>query len=505
MIFSAHREDRLWFPMTVTKRIKPAFELALIPRGSGTPSYKWLRDSIRSAIQSGSLKPGDHLPGSRELARTSSLARGTVLLALEDLKAEGYLSTIRGSGTYVSQILPERFLAGSTNLSLQIESEQQALPRFSDYAKRLYAISHFANPLTIAFRTNLPALDLFPTDIWTQTASHRLSRVSSAQLLGCESRGYLPLRNLLSGYLQTARGVKCTPEQIIITSGIQESLDLATRILINPNDRVLMEDPGYQVAFAAFRSAGARVIPMKIDQNGAAPPPHAFSHARLMYVTPGHQFPTGVTMPFSRRIEILGRARQTGTFIFEDDYDSEFRYVGTAIPAMQGIDRDGLVIFAGSFNKILFPSLRMGYIVVPSALVEAFVISKSIQSRHHSVVDQAIVCDFIENGHFSRHLRRMRKIYAERLQILIHEVKKYLSGAIELSQIEAGLQTVGWLTSRLSEEEIATMALQKNVDVIPLSWYCQSTNLPPALQIGFAAVDEKAIIKGVKVLASILN
>jgi GntR family transcriptional regulator/MocR family aminotransferase len=291
----------------------------------------------------------------------------------------------------------------------------------------------------------------------------------------------------------------------MITSGIQESLDLVTRILINPGDRVLMEDPGYQIAVATLRTAGARVVPVPIDQYGVAPTSPSFAGAKLLYVTPGHQFPTGVTMPFSRRGELLHQARKTRTFIFEDDYDSEFRYAGSPIPSMQGVDRDDLLIFAGSFNKTLFPSLRMGYVVLPPTLVEPFTICKSMQSRHHPLIDQSVVCEFIEAGHFSRHLRRMRKIYAERLETLSYQVRKHLAGALELSQIEAGLQTVGWLTSRLSAEDVAALALQQNVDVVPLSRYCQRANMPRALQIGFAAIDEKAIAKGVQVLASVLT
>jgi GntR family transcriptional regulator/MocR family aminotransferase len=244
---------------------------------------------------------------------------------------------------------------------------------------------------------------------------------------------------------------------------------------------------------------------MTVDESGAAPSPTAFLNTRLLYVTPGHQFPTGVTMPVSRRTEILGHAGMTGTFIFEDDYDSEYRYSGNPLPSMQGIDKHGLVIFAGSFNKLLFPSLRMGYIVVPPTLIEHFAMSKALQSRHHSVLDQAVVCDFINEGHFSSHLRRMRKIYAERLQILTSEMSRNLAGAVELSTIEAGLQTVGWLSSHLTADRIAALALEQNVDVVPLTRYSRLSPTRDGIQIGFAAVDEQAIVKGVQVLARIMS
>ena len=482
-------------------RQTPPFQLVLPPRTHRTPSYHWLRDALREQIKSGMLRPGQRVPATREIARQYDLARGTVLAAIDDLKAEGYLQGIRGSGTFISDVLPERLLQAKSISADRRQPRTVDTPRISSYGKRVKPFSYFVNPLSLAFRTNLPALDLFPTTLWAQVASRRLRRTSSSQLLGCDVRGYAPLREVIAQYLRTARGVRCDPEQVIVVSGIQEALDLAARLLLNPGDRVLLEDPGYQVAFAALTAAGAKVISVEIDEQGAAPTRQSFRDARLMYVTPGHQFPTGITMPLRRRVEILERAREARTYIFEDDYDSEYRYSGSPIPAMQGIDQNNLVIFAGSFNKVLFPSLRMGYMVLPHSLVDVFAMTKALVTRHHTVLDQAVICDFIEQGHFGRHLRRTRKVYAQRLEALSYHARKHLSGFLDLSDIEAGLQIPAWLKQGFNAEMVCAAAAARKVDVVPISRYCRRPLGKEGLQVGFAAVDEDAIEKGVVQLA----
>jgi GntR family transcriptional regulator/MocR family aminotransferase len=444
------------------------------------------------------------LPSTRELARTLGLARGTVISAIEHLKAEGYFTSIPASRIFVANTLPEAFFNQPPVPSRAYPRDSKSIA-LSKYATRLSPVSYYAKPRTVAFRVNFPALDLFPIDLWTKVTTKQWRRASTSMLLGGEPFGYLPLRISLCNYLKTARSVVCDPEQVLITSGIQESLDLSTRILVNPGDRVLMEDPGYQVATAGFEAAGARVIPLPIDQEGAVPPSRRGLRARLMYVTPGHQFPTGATMSYERRVQILRYARNEETCIFEDDYDSEFRFAGGPLPALQSLDSKTQVIFAGSFNKTLFPSLRIGYLVVPHCLIGAFRMCKSIHSRHHPWVDQAVLRAFIDEGHYLRHLRKMRKVYSERLEILTEEVRKQLDGAIELSPVEAGLQTVGWLQTAQDAEEIAALALEKNVDIIPLSRYCKRKQVAPGFQIGFAGVDGRSIARGVQTLARIIS
>jgi GntR family transcriptional regulator/MocR family aminotransferase len=473
------------------------------------PSFHWLRNTLRTEILNGRITPGSKLPASREFARQYQLSRGTILAALDELQSEGYLEGRRGSGTYVSQILPEHLLP-----SQQLEEDGNAAalkePRLSAFATRVRPFALQVKPENSAFRTNLPALDLFPTTLWAQLSARRLRAASTRDLLGCEAQGYLRLRQAIAGYAHTSRGIQCSAEQVLVVSGVQEGLDLAARLLLNPGDKVLMEDPGYQGAYAVFGALGARVVSMHLDAEGAAPREADFRSCRFVYVTPGHQYPVGMTMSLQRRLQLLAWAKRYNTPIFEDDYDSEFRFSGRPIPAMQGLDHSGKVIFCGSFNKVMFPSLRMGYLVVPRNLIEVFACTKAMTTRHQSLLDQAVLCDFIEQGHLGRHLRRMRKIYEERFMILREAAEEHLAEYLEIVNIEAGLQTIGRLrighsTEGISAEQVAQRAALHGIDVVPLNRYCHTASTPEGLQIGFAAVQEKEIRRGVLKLARIFE
>lgn len=481
-----------------------SFELILPPRPEGVPHFQWLRNALRAEILNGRIEPGSKLPASRELARQYQLSRGTILAALDELQAEGYLEARRGSGTYVVKILPEHLLP-SQQLAKHEGAATQPGPHLSTFAARVRPFTLPIKPENNAFRTNLPALDLFPTTLWAQIAARRLRAATPRHLLGCEAAGYLPLRQAVAQYAHSSRGINCSAEQIIIVSGVQEGLDLAARLLINPGDKVLMEDPGYQGAYTVFQAMGARVVSMHLDAEGPAPRESDFRGARLVYVTPGHQYPAGMTMSLPRRLQLLAWAKQHNTPIFEDDYDSEFRFSGRPLPAMQGLDHGSKVIFCGSFNKVMFPSLRLGYLVLPTNLIEIFCRTKAMTTRHQSLLDQATLCDFIEQGHLSRHLRRMRKIYEERFHLLREAARQHLAGFLEIADIEAGLQTIGLLAPGIAAEAIAQRAAERGIDVVPLSRYCHAVSTPEGLQIGFAAVQEKHILSGVLTLARIFE
>ncbi len=317
--------------------------------------------------------------------------------------------------------------------------------------------------------------------------------------------GYPPLRQAVASYLSTSRGVKCAPEQVAIISGVQEALDLAVRLFLNPGDRVCMENPGYPGAAIAFKAFGAKVSAIRLDDQGMQVQDASMRGARLVYVTPGHQFPLGVTMSLARRLLLLEWARKAGALIFEDDYDSEYRYAGRPVPALQGLDRDGLVLFTGSFSKVLFPSLRLGYLVVPSDLVDYVSATLSVTSRHAPLLGQAVLCDFITEGHFGRHLRRMREVYSERLSVLLECARQSLSGLLEISGPEAGLQTVGWLRGGVDSELAATAAAKRDVEVTPLSRYTHGRMACEGLQLGFAAMDANEIRRGVRELTIALE
>jgi len=482
-----------------------AFSLSLPAPPARGNLYRWLYAELRGAILDGRLRPGSRLPATRDLASAYRLSRSTIVTAFEQLKSEGYVEGRSGSGTYVSEVLPEHLL------DVRGPKPEKRLPHrriaLSAYARRLQPFRGTAVRPMRAFRPNQPALDLFPTDLWAQVAARRLRRVSANLLAGGEALGYRPLREAVAAYLNSSRGVKCTAEQVLILSGAQEALDRTARILLNPGESVWMEEPGYPGAGVVFRALGAQIRRVPVDSEGLSLEigKKRWRAPRLVYVTPGHQFPLGVTMSLRRRLALLEWARRSGVLIFEDDYDSEYRYAGRPVPAMQGLDRSGVVIFAGSFTAVLFPALRLGYLVVPEAMVDVFAAAESVSTHHPPLLEQAVLCDFITEGHFARHIRRMREIYAERLQELLDSAKEKLSGALEISNVEAGLQTVGWLRPGLSGEKIANLAAVRDVEVVPLSRYASGRPRREGLILGFAAVDPKELRRGVDELAKILQ
>jgi len=486
-----------------------AFELTLPLRDTDSSAYLWLYEALRSEILDGRLGPGARLPATRDLAQQYELSRGTIVNAFELLKSEGYLEGSIGSGTYVSKVLPDELLhvergakrAGGGPPGVQSRPRR----RMSGYAKRVRLFPALESRPARAFRANMPAVDLFPASLWAQLASRRWRRGLSNLLLGCDPLGYRPLREAVADYLNASRGVRCSPEQVAIVSGVQEALDLVARLFLNPGDRVCLENPGYIGAAMVFESVGAKISSMPVDEEGMQLRAPALRGARLVYVTPGHQFPLGISMSLPRRLQLLEWARQSGALLFEDDYDSEYRYSGRPVPALQGLDRNGSVLFAGSFSKVLFPSLRLGYLVIPPDLMDYFAAAKSITTRHAQLLDQAALCDFITEGHFGRHLRRMRGVYAERLAVLLRSARGRLAGLLEISSVEAGLQTVGWLREGISGESAFRAAAARNVEVIPLSWYRRGRGGREGLQLGFAAVDPSEIERGVQELARALE
>ncbi len=488
----------------MARRTTP-FELMLPVRDPVTPAYRWLYTSLRSKILEGRLRPGARLPGTRDLASQYRLSRGTVVYAFEQLKSEGYVDGSVGSGTYVSKVLPDELLQVRRKAYAQTPVLRKQRRPVSDYGRRVNPFPIFGIGPTRAFRAHVPALEFFPTTLWAQIAARRFRLASMNLLLGCAPMGYGPLREAVSDYLNTSRGVKCVPEQVAIVSGVQEALDLVARLFLNRADRVCMENPGYIGAAIVFEAIGAKITAVGVDNEGMLVTDSKLRGSRLVYVTPAHQFPLGTTMSLARRLRLLEWARTSGALIFEDDYDSEFRYSGRPVPALQGLDRRGLVLFAGSFSKVMFPSLRLGYLVIPTDLVDYFTAAKSVTSRHAPLLEQAVLCDFITEGHFGRHIRRMREVYAERLSVLLESARQRLAGLLEISNVEAGLQTVGWLRAGIDEESAVKAAAAQNVEVTPLNRYSRGHLAREGFQLGFAAVDTTEIRRGIRDLAAALE
>ena len=480
------------------------FPLVLPPREPGAPAGRWLYAAIREAILAGRLPPGARLPSTRDLARQYGLARGTVVQACEELQCEGYLEARVGSGTRVCPTLPDSLLEVAGPVP-QPSAAMRRSRRLSAYGQRVRPLSNLEAGPVRAFRANQPALDLFPTQLWTQLSGRCLRRAPADLWRSCDPLGYPPLREALAEYLATSRGVACSAEQIAIVGGTQDGLDLVGRLLLDPGARVAVEDPGYDGARLIFEALGAEVVEVPVDAEGMVLDGRLLEGVRLVYTTPAHQYPLGVAMSLARRLALLDWAASRDAVILEDDYDSEYRYSGRPLPALQGLARHGQVLFAGSFSKMLFPSLRLGYLVVPGDLVERFAAILSLTHRHAPLLEQAVLADFITAGHFGRHIRRMREVYAQRLGVLLAEAKLYLSGRLEISDVEAGLQTVGWLPRGVDGQRVAAAAAAQNVEVRPFHSRTPGGEVRQGLHLGFAAVAPKEIRRGVIALAAALE
>jgi GntR family transcriptional regulator/MocR family aminotransferase len=322
-----------------------------------------------------------------------------------------------------------------------------------------------------------------------------------------DGRGYRPLREAIAHYLVLSRGVRCSSDQVIIVSGVQQALDLLARLLLKRDDSVWMEDPGYFGATIAFGNVGAKIIPVPVDDEGLSVSTgmRMCAHAKGIYLTPAHQFPLGMTMSLERRMEVLKWASRAGAFVIEDDYDSEYRFEGRPVPAMQSLDRNSSVIFIGSFSKLLFPSLRLGYVVLPPSLVDYFLAFRYRTDLANLNLDQAVLCDFIADGHLGRHLRRMRDLYSRRLAALIDGGKQHLKGVLEISNVKAGLYTVGHLENGMTSRHAEDVAAAHGVEVLALDRYTLKRPDPKGVLLGFAAYGEPVIREGLVRLAAALS
>lgn len=484
----------------------PSFDLALPDPKPGVPLFDWLYEGIRTAILDGRLRRGVRLPASRDASRLYGVSRGTVVRVFEQLASEGYVVGKVGLGTTVNTLLPEDLLH-APKAALAPPSRRTTLPRLSFYGRSQTHVSNYLlQPLARAFRPAVPALDQFPLHLWARIAARRMRRASYALLAYGDPHGYLPLRQAVADYLGSARGVRCSYEQVIVLAGIQHGLDLTARLLLNPGDPVWVEDPCFFGIPAMLKAAGARVISVPVDHAGLEVDSgrRLEEPAKLVYVTPAHQFPLGHTMTADRRIALLNWARSTGALIFEDDYDSEYRYSGRPIPALQGMGADS-VIFAGSFSKVLFPALRLGYVVVPPSLAETFAAARFTMDGHSPVLDQAILCDFITEGHFGRHIRRMRELYAERLQVLREAVQQKAAGLIDLAPTATGVHAIGWLATGLDADAVAHAAIHRNVEALPVSRFTTKIGLPHGIVLGFGGVGEREIRRGMDELVAAIE
>lgn len=480
-----------------------SYELTLRARQPHQTLASWLYGELRSAILQGRLAPDTRLPASRDFAIQHGLSRGTVVSVFERLQSEGYVSCHVGSGTRVNRL--EAVNAGGTR---QATTPPAYVRRLAAVYKRPKAwVDVVASESVRPFQMGAPAIAEFPAKLWGSIAARRARTFPSWLHTKDDGRGYRPLREAIAHYLAVSRGVRCSADQVIVVSGAQQALDLLARLLLKKDEPVWMEDPGYFGAEIAFSSVGARIIPVPVDEQGLNVEAGLkfCPHAKGVYVTPAHQFPLGVTMSLERRMALLKWASRAGAFIIEDDYDSEYRFEGRPVPVLQSLDRNSNVILVGTFTKLLFPSLRIGYLVLPSSLMDLFMAFRFRTDFRNLSIDQAVLCDFIADGHLGRHLRRMRNLYSSRLAALLDIGNQYLRGFVKVSAVRAGLYTVGFLENGMGSRQAEKAAATLGIDVVALDRYVLKRPDPKGVLMGFAAFDEAEIRRGVIQLAVALD
>ena len=486
-----------------------SFRAFSIDPGSGEPLHRQLYNELRTAILGGRLPTGARLPASRELAQVTGLSRNTVLSAYEQLVAEGYIDSRAGSGTYVAGSLPDQVLSGPVMEPVPLA--QRGARRMAKRAERMLEMPFRRWPPPaggpMLFRTGLPALDHFPMDTWRRMFDRRLRSASTRLLAYGEPQGYRPLREAIAAHLGAARGARCSPDQILVVSGSQQAISIVTDVLVEAGDQVWFEEPGYFAARGVLEAAGAKLVPVPVDDEGfdVAKAVEAAPHARLAYVTPSHQNPLCVTMSLARRRALLHWAETSGGWILEDDNAGECRYKGRPLAALQGIDPHGRVLYAGTFSKVMFSSLRLGYLVAPPDLLPAMVRARELMDRQSPGILQAVMADFMTEGHFARHLRRVRTLYAARLEALTRAVRTHASDLLELPECEGGVSRVAWLPEGWSDVEAVTALNAEGFACLPVSEYRIRPGGRPGLVLGFAGMTEEMIDNGIRKLADVLR
>ncbi|WP_322629521.1 PLP-dependent aminotransferase family protein [Halothiobacillus sp.] len=470
------------------------------------PSHRRVYESIRRAIANQHLTPGTRLPSTRSLAEALGLSRNTLLAAFEQLHEEGYVISQVGSGTRIARTLPENFMA----------SNDADKPKGTDTAKNTVGLSK--RGAIAAGQTDQPSYEVqpfspgeddfsaFPTQLWRRLLNRQWRDPQPAYLDYGHAGGHLPLRRAIANYLRMSRTVNLTVEQILITSGTQQSIDLCARLLTDHGDRVWVENPGYWGARRVLEVNGLELHPVPVDDEGMAPDNIDFRcPPRLIYTTPSHQYPKGVVMSYGRRRLLLDYAASRGAWILEDDYDSEFRFEGRPLSSLQGMDQSGCVLYMGTFSKVMYPGIKLGYIVVPPDLAESFKRGLYELQRPGQVVIQAALAEFIEEGHFSTHIRRLRQIYKERRQLLQKALAPVSRVGARLPPAGSGLHLVVELPPHCDDVRVAELAAEQGLRVYPLSYYGVGEKREKGLIVGYAYAATERITPYGRILADVIQ
>ena len=475
----------------------------MLDRRNKSPIYRQLYDWFRSAVIEGRMRPGQRVPSTRSIAAELQISRISVFNAYEQLHSEGYLETFVGSGTCVARTIPDDAFRPSSARSRKRSPQVIADSGPRRVSARALALLNVPLEPWLhnlgAFRVSLPALDYFPIEVWSKLVARHSRRLSRAIMAYGDRMGYLPFREANAEYLSTFRGVRCDSSQILITTGSQQALQISAQVLLDSSDQVLMEDPGYPGARLAFTSAGAQLIPVPVDGEGMIVPQiiGRRGHPRVAYVTPSHQYPLGMTMSAARRMSLLKWAVRSGSWLIEDDYDSEYRFGSRPIASLQGLDMHGRVIYVGTLSKVLFPALRLGYVVVPKDLVPAFSAARDAADIFSSTLYQAVLTDFICEGHFARHIRRMRMLYMDRRKAIVNAIRAQMGDILEVIGAEAGMHLVALLPHGTDDVSVSKKAAKVGISAMPLSSCCLKPPKRGGLILGYGGVNTRQIHEGI--------
>jgi len=472
------------------------------------PLYRQLYDGLREAVLSGRIAPGTRIPSTRDLSDHLDISRTTVLTAVNRLASEGFLETRVGAGTRISpDIRPER----AARASGSSETAPAGTVDLSERGKRLARLgtpSPGRREELTPFQLGIPALDRFPLERWSRIVGRAWREAGHRELAYGDPAGERVLREAVAGHLRAARGLHCTAEQVLVTSGTQQGLDLAARLLLDAGDTVWMEEPGYAGGRSPLQSAGAEVRPVTVDGDGLRVEEgrRRAPGAALAYVTPSHQMPRGVRMSLPRRLSLLDWATEQGAWILEDDYDSEYRFEGRPLLPLRGIDRADRVLYFGSFSKTMFPGLRLGYVVLPDVLVEPFRRFRATVDQNPPSIPQLAVAEFIDAGHLARHLSRMRSLYRKRHDTLKEGLESELDGNVDVAGTTTGLHLIVHLPEGVDDRVLADEAENHGLVVHPLSsFHRDSDREKPGLVLGFGAYNRPALEKAVGRLSKVVS
>ena len=478
--------------------------------------YDQIYRALRGQILNGRLSAGSRVPATRDLATELGVSRNVAIMAYRQLLDEGYLNARTGAGTFVARELPRHLTTVATRRR-PVAARTSASLHLSAYAHRVREASggvQFTweprrDVLPYDFRYGPPSFTDFPHETWCRVMARCARRVTIRDLDYGPPEGLAALRTAIADYVGRARAIACTPEQVLVVNGSQQALDLAARVLVDPGDVVLMEEPHYRGARTVMKAAGAKIETIPVDEHGLRTEELADRRtaSRLAIVTPSHQFPTGALMPLGRRLELLSWARRSGACIFEDDYDSEYRYSGRPIEALAALDDSGRVLYAATFSKVMFPSLRLGYLIVPERLIEPLRSTKALMDTGAPTLVQAALVEFIRKGHFERHLHRTRTRNARRRAAMLAAIERYLGGRAQVSGINAGLHLMLWLPELPASRarELRMRAERVGVGVYSVAPFYLNPPKQVGMLLGYASLPEKQIAEGIRRFASVVD